>query len=276
MSDANAPVQRKWTLLGAPDVSAGQDARTVRLLRLGVGAVGAALPIALILGNLVLGDKIIVPSSMSGSYYTSTRNLFVGALCALGGFLIGYRHTERQNRCTTIAGLCALIVAFSPTAPALPKKEPSWINYLHHGAAGILIFILGLFCLVVFADYAEPGKERPGSPGRRLRAWLANAWEIVKNGGWKRIYLISGFLVFAAGGLALYTGVWPAIWSTGWPSLYAFEAVAVFAFGITWIIAARRRWRTDDAPASSVPVDRGVKAEWSGRQRRPESLSRRG
>jgi hypothetical protein len=65
---------------------------------------------------------------MSGSYYTSTRNLFVGALCALGVFLIGYRHTERQNRCTWFAGACALVVAFAPTAPKPPMTEPAWAS----------------------------------------------------------------------------------------------------------------------------------------------------
>jgi len=238
MSEVIARRPRTRALLGAPGVSGRQDARTVRLLRLGVGTVGTALPLALIAGNWLLGNKIIVPDSMSGSYYTSTRNLFVGALCALGGFLIGYRHTERQDRFTTIAGLSALLVAFNPTAPAYPKTEPAWISYVHHGAAGVLIFILGLFCLIVFADYAEPGQERPGSRRLRMRAWLANAFKIMSHGGWRRIYLISGSLVFAAGVLALYTGIWPTSWSTGWPSLYLFEAIAVFAFGIAWIAAA--------------------------------------
>ena len=79
------------------------------------------LPLALIFFNWITGDKVVVPSSMSGSYYTSTRNLFVGSLCALGVFLIGYRHTRRQDVCTSFAGLCALAVAFAPTAPAPPR-----------------------------------------------------------------------------------------------------------------------------------------------------------
>lgn len=109
---------------------------------------------------------------MSGSYYTSTRNLFVGSLCALGVFLIGYRHTRRQDRCTSFAGLCALAVAFAPTAPAPPGTEPAWVNYLHHAAAGALIFTLGLFCWVVFADYAHLGQATPQSTRDAFRAWV--------------------------------------------------------------------------------------------------------
>jgi hypothetical protein len=230
--------------LGYLPVSGSQDVRTVKLLRLGVGVIGCLLPLALIFFNWIAGDKAVVPSSMSGSYYTSTRNLFVGSLCALGVFLIGYRHTRRQDACTTFAGLCALAVAFAPTAPAPPQTEPAWINYLHHAAAIALIFTLGLFCWVVFAAYAHPataqpqsGMDRVRSWLRGLRAWLASAWESLERPRRSTIYFSCGFLVFVSGALALYTGIWPTGWSTGWPSLYLFEAVAVFAFGFAWIIA---------------------------------------
>jgi len=75
--------------------SEGIDDRTVITLRFGMGIIGSLLPIALIVWNKIAGDSVTVPASMSGSYYTSSRNLFAGALCALGVFLIGYRDTER-------------------------------------------------------------------------------------------------------------------------------------------------------------------------------------
>ncbi len=217
-------------------ISGNQDFKTVKLLRLGVGAVGALLPVALIFFNWIMGDAVTVPSSMSSSYYTSTRNLFVGSLCALGVFLIGYRHTGRQDLCTSFAGLCALGVAFAPTAPKLPKTEPAWISYLHHSAAGALIFTLGLFCWIVFVDHARDNEAQPGI-ARSFTAWLAGAWNDLRRPGRNTLYLVCGFVVFASGALALYTGIWPTSWSTGWPSLYLFEAVAVFAFGSAWIVA---------------------------------------
>jgi hypothetical protein len=237
MAGANAPKKLSSKLLGPQRVSGDQDDKTVKLLRLGIGVIGTLLPIALITGNLILRDKVIVPSSMSGSYYTSTLNLFVGALCVLSAFLIGYRHTKRQNRCTWFAGACALVVAFAPTAPTPPETEPAWVNYLHHIAASGLIFTLGLFCWVVFADYAQRGEAQPESRPERLRAWWASARDKLKSDAQGRLYLICGFLVFASGALALYTGIWPTGWSTGWQSLYLFEAVAVIAFGVAWIAA---------------------------------------
>jgi len=222
------------------DVAANQDVKTVKHLRLGVGLVGILLPILLIAGNWLAGDKVIVPSSMSGSYYTSTRDLFVGSLCALGVFLIGYRHTKVQDRCTWFAGLCAIAVAFAPTAPTPPKTEAHWVNYLHHAAAGALIFMLGLFCIVVFTDFSK----RAGN----LAQWATQTQDSLRHHRLSGLYLLCGAIVFASGGLALYTGLRPTAWSTGWPSLYCFEAIAVFAFGLAWVWAGFELGRTSRGP----------------------------
>lgn len=235
-----------------------KDADTVRNLRLGVGAVGTLLPVTLILGNLIVGDKTIIPSSMSGSYYTSTRNLFVGSLCALGVFLIGYRgDTRPQDLYTSLAGVCALLVAFFPTAPPPPPKcppppknwapppkcpppptEPAWINYLHLSAAAVLILTLGLFCLVSFTQFSKPGKTQSKSMADRLRAcvrgftaWMNSARNSLKQPGQSTLYLICGALVLVSELGAAATVIWPP----GWPLLYLFEAVAVFAFGSAWL-----------------------------------------
>jgi hypothetical protein len=207
----------------------------VKDLRLGVGIIGAGLPIMLIVWNAIAGDKTIVPSSMSGSYYTSARNLFVGSLCALGVFLILYRQTILQNLVTWCMGGFALLVAFAPTAPAPPATEPQWVNYLHHAAAGALIFTLGVFCFVLErGDAAGAASLDPAEPAGYSAPLQVPSWR-------KILYFGCGSLVFLSGAFAVYTGVWPTSWSTGWPSLYLFEAVAVFAFGVAWITAAAVR-----------------------------------
>ncbi len=128
--------------------------------------------------------------------------------------------------------MCALLVAFDPTAPAPGTgTELAWINYLHHSAAGGLISVLGLFCFVLqWGDAAgvEPlGPDELGSAPPHVPRWRSI------------LYFTCGGLILLSGGFALYTGVWPTSWSKGWSqSLYFFEAVAVFAFGIAWITAA--------------------------------------
>jgi hypothetical protein len=234
----SAMQQLATKLAGPRNVDDGQDAKTVKILRLSVGAIGTSLPLTLLAWNAIKGSGAIVPASMSGSYYTSARNLFVGSLCALGVFLFGYRHTKRQNHVTWFAGLCAVLVAFSPTAPASPLTEPGWVNYLHHAAAIALIGTLGLFCWVIFFA-THPERTRAGSAeAGRLRGWLAGISVTLRQSAKCRIYFGAGLLVFVAGLLALYTGVWPTGWSTGWPSLYLFEAIAVCSFGVAWFAAA--------------------------------------
>ena len=132
-----------------------------------------------------------------------------------------------------------MLVAFSPTAPASPLTEPGWINYLHHAAAIALIATLGLFCWVIFFAAHPDRTQHAGSAGAgRLRAWLAGIRVTVQQSARCRIYFSAGLLVFVAGMLALYTGIWPTGWSTGWPSLYLFEGIAVVSFGVAWFAAA--------------------------------------
>src|SRR5260370_42614151 len=63
---------------------------------------------------------------MSGYYYTHMRNVFVGALCALGIFLIAYDGYDEDDRLVTnAAGICAIGAAFCPTKPPVcPPHVP--------------------------------------------------------------------------------------------------------------------------------------------------------
>ena len=132
-------------------VKAPQDEKTVQRLRFGVAAIGLLLPLVLPFGNWIfvqLGHHTrIMPSSMSSSYYTSTRNIFVGSLCALGVFLIGYRAKPSQDLWTTVVGLFAIGVALFPTAPVTPTDYQSVIGYVHLSFAGILLSGLAVFCI---------------------------------------------------------------------------------------------------------------------------------
>jgi hypothetical protein len=220
----------KLLALALPRKDRKQDAETVRLLRLGIGAVGVFLPAGLIAVNWVRHfwhhgpGFVIIPTSMSGSYWTTARDVFVGSLCAIGVFLIGYRHTRRQDICSTAAGICALLVAFNPTAPGPGTPgEPPWVNDLHHVAAGVLLLTLGAFCFVFLAEDRHPAQEQP--PGARQSLRPAGL-----------TYLTSGCAVIAAVITALITGLLGV--GSNWPLLYLLEAIAVFAFGTAWITAS--------------------------------------
>ena len=202
------------------------------------GVAAILLPSLLIAANWIAAGKVIVPSSMSGSYYTSARGLFIGLLCALGVFLIFWV----QYICALLAGVAALVVAFCPTAPPPGiGTEPACINYVHHIAAGALIFTLGIFCFVLQRSDAA-GMAKLGTPSP---ADLAGSGARPRVPRWRSVlYFVCGGLVLLSGGFALYTDVWPTSWSSGWQSVYLFEAVAVVSFGIAWITAAAVRATT--------------------------------
>ena len=219
------------------DAEAGQDRKTVQLLRFGIGAIGVLLPVALPFGNWIfvqLGHHTeILPSSMSSSYYTSTRNIFVGSLCALGVFLIGYRYNPRDDKWSTIAGIFAIAVALFPTAPKSPTPYQSAIGYAHLSFAAVLLTALAMFCIWSFRDPAIEERRRVN-----------------------HAYLTAGILILAFLAVAVLAGV--THWGDHWTltPLYLCESLSVWAFGLAWIGAALElgALQREASPAGSVPA----------------------
>ena len=79
-------------------------ALSYRNMRAITGYVGLALPVVLLLAGVVDGH---IESSLSAYYYTKVGNVFTGALCVIGIFLLAYRLTAWaiDNVATTLAGV---------------------------------------------------------------------------------------------------------------------------------------------------------------------------
>ncbi|MEU4116228.1 hypothetical protein AB0F71_17235 [Kitasatospora sp. NPDC028055] len=220
-----------------------QDERTVTFLRFGVGAIGVLLPPALPLGNW-LADELtgratdgFWPASMSAAYYGGTRNIFVGALCALGVFLICYRMDQRDDRWSTAAGVFALGVALCPTTPSDPTGLQRTVGVFHLVFAGLLFVMLALFCLYSFRN------PRSAQPARVATAYLA-----------------AGVLILVALLAAVVTGLsgFGADWAVR--PVYLCEWVATWAFGAAWIgaaveLAAGRGGRAGALPRQAVGLE---------------------
>jgi hypothetical protein len=224
-------------------------------LRQTVGWIGTLLPIVLLAGNAI-SSAAPRPGSISGYYYTDMRNVFVGALCALGVFLVAYQGYDDMDRAVTnVAGLAVIGVALCPTKPAACTAgtaacPPSSVSHLstsqqvvgdiHLVLAASALIALGLMAL----RFAKRGMTPPGqSTLGQLRYGLGfgkpgdegshhtTAEEVV--------YRVSGLTIWCCVLLAALSNLLPASVKAHWPWLFIFEAVAVFAFGVSWFVKGR-------------------------------------
>jgi hypothetical protein len=176
-------------------------------LRRAVGWLGALLPVILLAANPIAlrlehSSCGWLPDSVSSYYYSPVRNVFVGALCALGLFLIAYVGADLGDRVITdLAGVFALTVAFFPTTPGTSSPPSATCETVAqvsarqqvigdiHAVASVLFFL--------------------------MLAWMA---------------------ILASELAAIITNFLPASLRPAFPWLFLYEAVGIFAFGVSWFV----------------------------------------
>jgi hypothetical protein len=105
-------------------------------------------------------------SSMSFYYYSGARDVFVGALCAIGVYLILIKPTDRiENFLLNVAGLAACAIALFPMKQAGDCSEDP--GSLPHSISAFVFF--GAISLVCFRF---PAKDKTWRNGTR---WCAGA-----------------------------------------------------------------------------------------------------
>ena len=124
-------------------------ALTYRNMRAITGYVGLTLPVVLLIAGGVDGH---IESSLSAYYYTKVGNVFTGALCVIGVFLLAYRLTvwAVDNIATTLAGVAALGVAFFHAAPQNATPGQLRLADVHLTCAAVLFVLLGAISLFLF------------------------------------------------------------------------------------------------------------------------------
>ncbi|WP_329049501.1 DUF998 domain-containing protein [Amycolatopsis sp. NBC_01488] len=180
-------------------------------LRRAIGLIGLALPFVLIFGKQLLQGGELA-GSLSAYYYTDVRNVFVGAMCAAGVFLLAYYgHDFVDNVASTVAGLGAIGLALFPTTPA--HDVSSWdrtSGVLHLVFAAVFFLMLAYFCLRLFP---HDGEQPPGTG--------------VVYRGCGVVILACLALIAVTKALGLVPEWHPALW---------LESVAVWAFGVAWLL----------------------------------------
>ena len=198
--------------------------RSYLAMRVAVGALGIALPLALVLGEPLLFDGQPFPrGSLSAYYYSGVRELFVGSLCAIGVFLLTYKVAERsrENVLSICAGIAVTVVALFPTGrpgigvtptPLQNLLGETTVERIHFVAAAVFIGSLA----VISYYFAKP----PPESGRRSPSF------------WRKYHLTCAGVIVAALALAAVAGI------TSQPDkgLLIAEAVAIWAFGASWFM----------------------------------------
>jgi hypothetical protein len=200
---------------------APEDQRTRQAaLRRAVGVIGIGLPIVLPVGKVVFFQPGL-PETISAYYYTDMRNVLVGALCAIGVYLLYYPGYDRcDNLTTAAAGLGAITLALSPTFPPdVPVRTTAeWVSgVLHYAGAGV--FFLGLAYLSYFRFTRSAGAPTPQKLRRNV------------------LYRVCGVVMVAAIAVAvLLDAILPAAVLEADVPVFWLEAVAVLAFGLSWLV----------------------------------------
>jgi len=137
-------------------------------MRRGTGLIAILMPWVVV---FLSGRPFAELSSISISYWTDSRDIFVGCLIAVAFFLAAYNGTGACRRDTEFwlgkaAGFFALIVALFPTTCTLHDciDTPNWIMYVSfnhpqrlHYTAAILLFV-SLILLVSFFSLRAKNK----------------------------------------------------------------------------------------------------------------------
>lgn len=184
-------------------------------LRRAIGAIGLALPVVLIVGNLIWPHGMLL-DSISAAYYSPLRGVFIGSLSAVGVFLVAYRGYGRIDDVTgDIAGMAAIGAALFPTAPLVGASAAQNVaDVLHNAFAGIFFLALVVFCLFLF-----PRNEGAPTPAKLER---------------DVVYRVTGVLILVAIILLGITKLTSAATSLH-PKLWL-ETIAILAFGIAWAV----------------------------------------
>jgi hypothetical protein len=193
---------------------------TYRYMRRGLMIVAFLLPLVLWgWGSLRFGG-LWPQSSMSyyyyyGGPYGGARDVFVGALWAIGVFLILYQTENRfENRLLNLAGIAACLIALIPMNEHgdCGQDQPWSVHSLHGLAAAVFFIAISVVC------WRYPAKQRP--KGSKVCAVV--------------------MLVTIAFAFAYYflleraLGVESKRYVCGWSPVFLFEFVAVYAFAFYW------------------------------------------
>ena len=183
-------------------------------LRVGLAAIGASLPVLVMLSGFAHGEGL--RGSLSDYYnvpadgFLTSRDIFVGLLLAVGACLYLYKgFSDKENIALNLAGLLVVIVAFFPTGPEGP------VTYLHRTAAACFFACIAYVCLFRAKDTLDLLSE-------------------LKRPRYARLYKIEGAAMIASPVFAMATSLYFGLNSGQSTLVLWLETFGVAAFVAYW------------------------------------------
>jgi hypothetical protein len=188
-------------------------ALSYRNMRAIIGYVGLTLPVVLLISGAVDGH---IEGSISAYYYTDLGDVFTGALCVVGIFLVAYRLRSwaLDNIATTLAGIAAFGVAFFHCAPQHATLSQLRLADVHLTCAAVLFVLLGAISLFIFPTTDVDSDEK----------WRANC------------YMGLGALVWLSVALMPILNAFASSFFSDDHIFFSLEAVCVMAFAASFIL----------------------------------------
>lgn len=201
---------------------------TARDLRRAVGVLGIALPVVVFFGALII-FRAGALGSISGSYHTGMRDVFVGVLWATGVFLFCYKGYEPiDDRLATWAGVFAVCVSLFPTTPDGPVSGfVKFIGTLHLLFAAAFFILLSIMSYKLFTKSNR--KEIKGEKRKRNLVYENCAYIMLV------CVVLMAIVSFLPAGLSLAVKPFHPI--------LVLETIALWAFGFSWLIKGETWWK---------------------------------
>lgn len=210
-------------------------------LRLGLGLLGMALPVILVVWGFAICECIEIQDSISDYYSLRTRDALVGTLLAIGVFLgtyRGYRRQPQDNKFLIPDRWAGILACISAVGVAFFPNSGGDVDQAVHFASAFCLFVALSYFSFLFT------KTRPGAtptPMKRIR---------------NRIYVTCGIII---AGCIVLIGV--NNWFLNDTSLsdikpvFWLESLALWAFGVAWLVkGAKAIPRFRDTQALTPPA----------------------
>lgn len=210
-------------------------------IRRAIGGIGLLLPILLgPVGWLVFG--IAIQDNMSSYYHTPLRDVFVGAMCAIGIFLFCYRGYDWIEAATANFGaISALGIAFCPLdAGTDPLQQSSLMGYAHIISGAVFFLTLAFYSLYHFPSRKDTEQELAPHLAERNFVYRTSGIVILLS------MLAMGVYLFGIGDRLTQT-------LNRYNFLFWMEWIAIWAFAAAWLTKGRAIFAEMAIDILSVP-----------------------